>query len=74
MAKINKDKYYIIQGKDDYRPYIYKGTTPPEFSNYGGKQVCVSSQGCVLVGGFNDGLIKPGECKQLIIYTKDIKQ
>lgn len=74
MAKINKEKYYIIQGKDDSRPFIYKGTTPPEFFIYDGKHVCGGTRDNKFVGGFDKGFIKPGECKQLIVYTKDIKQ
>lgn len=74
MAKTNKEKYYIIQGKDDDRSYIYKGITPPIFTNCDGKHECIGSLDNKFIGGFNDEIIKPGECKQLIIYTKDIKQ
>lgn len=74
MAKRNKDKYYIIQGKDDPRPFIYKGITPPEVINYGGKNVCSGALYNKFIGGFEEGFIKRGECKQLIIYTKDIKK
>lgn len=74
MAKINKDKYYIIQGKDDEKPWIYKGTTPPKFNiNSDGKHLCHGTMDNVLVSSFDKGFIKPGECKQLIVYTKDIK-
>ena len=71
---LNKEKYYIAQGNDEDKPWIYKGNTPPKFyTNDKGKHLSCSTDGCILVGSISKGFINPGECKELVIYTKDIK-
>lgn len=71
--KAKKEKYYIAQGKDEPHPWIYKGTNPPSFYMNSANEHRSGAGGCLLIGSWDSGIIKPGEVKQLIIYAKDIK-
>ena len=72
MAK-RKNNFYIGKGKEDSKPWLFYGSTPPCFVN---DEIC-ASYGCKLVSSFTDNpiadSIKDNEIIKVYIRKETIK-